>query len=349
MLRAHDGVAPRGSHHGRKIPAALESPVDSLLIDLSESLSTHFLEPYGWTPNMVTHLSLVSGMLGIYYYRNACLWKELMKKRKNAEIEMEKVGEWRREAGVEMGLLENRQVTFWDANDDDVSPTRRFVGPVVRTMCLPKDSEADSPLQASLSSATASASLLSGGEKFLCAKSFEPSPVTHFAHVVLGAGFFFLQYFLDCADGYHARKMGMETVFGDVYDHAKDQACLIAMVVLIVNHNRYLLTSLWPRMVFLAMIGSLCFGTTMQLSCQEALHRHYLPAKELHDEEDVSVFLSGLMRITFAFMPEEPTVEEATDCLRTYRHVGCGAIVAVTCLLVLIMEAAEIRRIYFRR
>lgn len=59
----------------------------------------------------------------------------------------------------------------------------------------------------------------------------------HHGHVAAFVGLWTLEYFWDCADGHYARKYGMVTKAGDVYDHVTDLVSLAALVV--VAHKRY--------------------------------------------------------------------------------------------------------------
>lgn len=51
------------------------------------------------------------------------------------------------------------------------------------------------------------------------------------------AGLWMLSYFFDCVDGHYARRYDMVTEAGDWFDHVKDQA--VAVLLVVVVHARY--------------------------------------------------------------------------------------------------------------
>ncbi len=95
----------------------------------------------------------------------------------------------------------------------------------------------------------------------------------------------------------------------------------------------------------------------MQLSCQQAYHAHvvfrYLEGENALDDgeeerEGASDILQSLMRGTFwlAGFPPEPTLEQATRCLQTYRFLGCGSFNVGICLAIVWMEFCQVRSLY---
>ena len=56
---------------GRKIPRSVDNPIDNLLVDLVEKLNPYF-KKLNFTPNMITTLSLIFGILmnGSYFKNN---------------------------------------------------------------------------------------------------------------------------------------------------------------------------------------------------------------------------------------------------------------------------------------
>lgn len=56
---------------GRKIDYIYENPIDNFIIYIAEILNTYIFFPLKFTPNMITTLSLIIGLLSIiYFYKN---------------------------------------------------------------------------------------------------------------------------------------------------------------------------------------------------------------------------------------------------------------------------------------
>lgn len=53
----------------RKIPSKFENPIDNVLISHIESIQTHFFK-LGFTPNMLTTISLVCHLIAMYFFVN---------------------------------------------------------------------------------------------------------------------------------------------------------------------------------------------------------------------------------------------------------------------------------------
>ena len=76
------------------------------------------------------------------------------------------------------------------------------------------------------------------------------------------------QYFFDCADGHFARKYGMVTRFGDLYDHATDYIAFAGLAFLI--HDRYDMNKIHPVFfVFFAVTGVL---NVVHIGCQQKVY-----------------------------------------------------------------------------
>lgn len=75
---------------------------------------------------------------------------------------------------------------------------------------------------------------------------------------------FWLSYYLDCLDGYYARKYNMVTTFGDYYDHVRD----IVVTTLIIG-------AVWNRLpkkhrpTFVVIMVVLLAGLSVHIGCQE--------------------------------------------------------------------------------
>ena len=82
--------------------------------------------------------------------------------------------------------------------------------------------------------------------------------------IVLFTCFYIMFYFLDCLDGFFARKYDMVTVFGDFYDHAKDLIMFILICSVLYIKYRSSIT-LW-NLLFIGLFLILLF---MFLGCQQ--------------------------------------------------------------------------------
>lgn len=91
-------------------------------------------------------------------------------------------------------------------------------------------------------------------------------------HYVLAFALFWLSYYLDCLDGYMARKYNMATTFGDFYDHFRDIFILFLIVGAIwVNLNDN------EKIIFSLVLALSIFGMIVHLGCQEqnsVTHEH---------------------------------------------------------------------------
>jgi phosphatidylglycerophosphate synthase len=80
---------------------------------------------------------------------------------------------------------------------------------------------------------------------------------------------YYISYFFDCADGYYARKYGMVTKFGDYYDHAKDVAVFIGLIMVLVMKYRAPF-KVWAICISILLVA-LCL-TGVQFGCQEKIY-----------------------------------------------------------------------------
>jgi hypothetical protein len=56
----------------RKLPRNMDNPIDTILIDIAEYLCP-FFKRLGFTPNGITTLSLIFGVLAVYYLYKGCV------------------------------------------------------------------------------------------------------------------------------------------------------------------------------------------------------------------------------------------------------------------------------------
>lgn len=92
----------------------------------------------------------------------------------------------------------------------------------------------------------------------------------HQKHYIAAAVFYSLSYFFDCLDGHFARKYGMVTEFGDIYDHVKD-------IMVFASYIYVLFTQLYAKKrknfkVIIVIFAALLIGCTQHLSYQEQMY-----------------------------------------------------------------------------
>lgn len=76
--------------------------------------------------------------------------------------------------------------------------------------------------------------------------------------------FFWISYYLDCLDGYYARKYNMVTSFGDYFDHLRDIIVLVLILGGIwVNLNKK------QRIIYVIILALTSVCMNMHLGCQE--------------------------------------------------------------------------------
>ena len=69
-----------------------------------------------------------------------------------------------------------------------------------------------------------------------------------------------IYYFMDCLDGYYARKYDMVTVFGDYLDHITDISCY-AIVLMIIFYNF--------QINYILILLILLFNSLLHIGCEE--------------------------------------------------------------------------------
>jgi len=132
----------------------------------------------------------------------------------------------------------------------------------------------------------------------------------HKRHYERAAVLTLLAYFLDCADGYVARKYNQVTVFGDWFDHTSDvvKVGVLLWVMYKVDKNKFY--RVLPVITIFAAMQAIHFG------CQERVY-----AKE---NESTSLGL------TKPLCPGDPHKH-----IKFTRYVGCGTFITVLILCIL--------------
>jgi phosphatidylglycerophosphate synthase len=86
----------------------------------------------------------------------------------------------------------------------------------------------------------------------------------------------FIAYYYDCEDGFFARKYGMATKLGDLYDHISDISKVIAifLVMYYINKDKFLFWSPVFAFIFAMML--------VHLGCQEKIYNKEEESMTIH-------------------------------------------------------------------
>lgn len=77
---------------------------------------------------------------------------------------------------------------------------------------------------------------------------------------------FLISYFYDCVDGFHARRLDMETSFGDWYDHITDIVVSAVLTIMIFfKIKKY-------KMTFVISLIALAIGLCIHMGCQQQFY-----------------------------------------------------------------------------
>ena len=125
----------------------------------------------------------------------------------------------------------------------------------------------------------------------------------------LSAALTALAYYLDCADGYMARKYSQTSEFGDWYDHTSDIFKQLTLVFVMYKLDKRKFYHVLPVLGIFGILQS------VHLGCQERVY-----AKK--DSTSLS--------LTKKLCPGDPRKN-----IKYTRHIGCGtfALVVVLCIL----------------
>lgn len=125
---------------------------------------------------------------------------------------------------------------------------------------------------------------------------------------------FAVAYFFDCADGYFARKYGMETAFGDFYDHISDwfKVGLIMSLIYIKSPANFL------KILVICILFMI--PLFMQIACQE---KYYSDTKESIVNQPI---MGQFQKLCFT---------DPYETMRITRYFGFGSFIALFIFLVL--------------
>ena len=120
--------------------------------------------------------------------------------------------------------------------------------------------------------------------------------------------FYWISYYIDCLDGYYARKYDMVTIFGGYYDFIRDIIVNLSLVGIIFTEIK----SEKSRLFFTVVMIMSYFLMLIHMGCQERMY---------NDDTSAIGILKHLCR-------------HETDIHHT-KYVGCGTIVLITSLFIL--------------
>lgn len=115
-----------------------------------------------------------------------------------------------------------------------------------------------------------------------------------------------LAYFLDCADGYMARKYKQTSNFGDWYDHVSDFVKLLSLLFVMYKLDKRKFYQVVPVMI---VTGLLSF---IHLGCQE----------KVYGQNE-----SSTLAVTTKLCPGDPN-----KSIRYTKYIGCGTLTLVIVL-----------------
>ncbi len=118
----------------------------------------------------------------------------------------------------------------------------------------------------------------------------------------------FIAYYYDCADGFFARKYGMATKFGDLYDHVSDVSKVLCLflVMYYLNKDKFLF---WTPVFAFVIVKML-----IHLGCQE----------KLYDKDEESVTINQLTELC-------PNIDD----IHGTKYFGVGTFILVTGYVIL--------------
>jgi phosphatidylglycerophosphate synthase len=91
-----------------------------------------------------------------------------------------------------------------------------------------------------------------------------------------------ISYFFDCFDGYFARRYGMTSKFGDIYDHAKDTIVNLLLVFIMFYYYRQSIT--YTNAAIMVMLFVLF---TTHMGCQQ---KHYKSENQDKMKETIDAY-----------------------------------------------------------
>lgn len=138
--------------------------------------------------------------------------------------------------------------------------------------------------------------------------------------VWLMAIFYFISYMFDCYDGHYARRYGMCTKGGDLYDHVKDVLIMSLLLMVFLKRNYQKLSR--KNLLFIVILFVITFiGTWIHMCAQEVYYGN----------KNDSPFLN----VTSGFIPSKRSAEKI---MKFSRFFGCGSTILITIAVIIIVE-----------
>jgi len=128
--------------------------------------------------------------------------------------------------------------------------------------------------------------------------------------------FFWLYYFLDCLDGYYARRYDMVTQVGDYYDHFRDIFITTSACFLIYYH----LQTPREKTIFLIIIIVMVVAMLTHFGCQELY-------SSIQENNDCLALLSSLIH--------------HKEYIKFTKYFGSGTFILVVSLFILYLNSAN--------
>mgnify|MGYP006132271685 CR=1 FL=1 len=122
-------------------------------------------------------------------------------------------------------------------------------------------------------------------------------------YYLFGIGCFIIGYFMDCLDGYIARRYNKMTVFGDWYDHITDVMKGIGILYLLYHFNPKL------GVVAIPFILGFCYITIYHILYQETIYGNNSESPSLN----LIKYITG-----------SPTIKQAEQNIIYTRYFGIG-------------------------
>ena len=132
---------------------------------------------------------------------------------------------------------------------------------------------------------------------------------------VLSSIFYLISYYFDCQDGNFARKYGMETAFGDLYDHLTDNILNVSLTYLLLTNNKI---SYNYKIAYVIMVSVLFALAFYHLSCTEI----YMDKNTNYGKKQV------LMSLLKKFCKDETS-------LNYYKYFAIGTYIMINTVIIL--------------
>jgi len=132
---------------------------------------------------------------------------------------------------------------------------------------------------------------------------------------VLSSIFYLISYYFDCQDGNFARKYGMETAFGDLYDHLTDNIFNVSLTYLLLTNKKI---SYNYKIAYVIIVSVLLVLAFYHLSCTEI----YMDKNTNYGKKQV------LISLLKKFCKDE-------TALNNYKYFAIGTYIMINAIIIL--------------